>query len=380
MAFASNCPDEGTLEQLLLGNLPDDQIDALGSHLLRCQACAAHAGTLEVADSLTVSLRDAATLSAGQEDTLVQELRQRLHHLRVVQPATADAEPTQTFSAPTEASVKSVAPSPSAAAQSFSFLAPAQTTDEIGRLGAYRLLKVLGQGGMGVVFQAEDPRLGRLCALKVMLPEVANKPGMKERFLREARAAAQIEHDHIIPIYQVDEDRGVPYIAMPFLKGMSLEDWLRKKHKEGPHAVKLAEILKLGRQIARGLAAAHERGLIHRDIKPANIWLDASAGGRVKILDFGLARLSETTDQQHLTQSGAILGTPSYMAPEQARGEKLDHRADLFSLGVILYRLCTGVLPFQGKDTISTLMALATHAPPRRTHSIRRFPSRWPNW
>jgi serine/threonine protein kinase len=114
------------------------------------------------------------------------------------------------------------------------FLAPAQQPGELGRLGPYRVLQVLGKGGMGVVFKAEDPRLKRLCALKTMLPEVAQKPAMKERFLREALAAAQLEHDHIIPIYQVDEDRGVPYIAMPFLKGASLEDWFKQKKKGQP--------------------------------------------------------------------------------------------------------------------------------------------------
>ncbi len=245
------------------------------------------------------------------------------------------------------------------------FLAPAQQADEIGRLGPYRILKVLGQGGMGVVFKAEDPRLDRICALKTMLPEMARKPAMKERFLREARAAAKLEHDHIIPIYQVDEDRGVPYIAMPFLKGASLEDWFKTKQK-GQAGTPLTEpqILKLGREIAKGLAAAHERGLVHRDIKPANIWLDATTGGRVKILDFGLARLSEHAGQQNLTQSGTILGTPSYMAPEQARGDKLDGRADLFSLGVILYRLCTGELPFKGDNPIAVLSALALVEPP----------------
>jgi formylglycine-generating enzyme required for sulfatase activity/serine/threonine protein kinase len=364
MALVVDCPDEATLERLLLGDLPDELMDSWGRHLLECQLCAARAGTLSAADDLTVSLRDAVTVSAASDDALAGELQQRLHHLRVVRPVEAQAEPTQAFSAPPETSADANSrPSSSASAPTFSFLGPAQAPGEIGRLGSYRILKVLGQGGMGVVFQAEDPRLGRLCALKVMLPEVAHRSAMKERFLREARAAAQIEHDHIIPIYQVDEDRGVPYIAMPFLKGMSLEDWLRKKQKDVGSGVKLPEILKLGRQIARGLAAAHGRGLIHRDIKPANIWLDASAGGRVKILDFGLARLSEAGGERNLTQSGAIMGTPAYMAPEQARGEKLDGRADLFSLGVILYRLCTGELPFKGKDMLSTLTALATHTP-----------------
>jgi serine/threonine protein kinase len=244
-------------------------------------------------------------------------------------------------------------------------LLPPQGEGEIGRLGHYRVLKVLAAGGMGMVFQAEDVRLGRMCALKTMRPDMAKKPEMKERFLREARAAAQLEHDHIIPIHQVDEDNGVPYIAMPFLKGASLEDWFRHKQKSGCKApLTEVEILKLGREIARGLAAAHEKGLIHRDIKPANIWLDASAGGRVKILDFGLAQLSEGAGQQHLTQFGAIMGTPSYMAPEQAQGLKLDGRADLFSLGVVLYRLGTGELPFKGNNPMNVLMALASHTPP----------------
>jgi serine/threonine protein kinase len=235
------------------------------------------------------------------------------------------------------------------------FLAPPQAQDELGRLGKYRILQVLGHGGMGVVFQAEDPLLGRLVALKAMLPEMALHSGMKERFLREAKAAAAVEHDHIIPIHEVNEDRGVPFLAMPYLQGASLESWLRQGN-----APTERQTLKLAREIARGLAAAHRRGLIHRDVKPANLWLDGAAGGRVKILDFGLARLA---GEQNLTQTGAILGTPSYMAPEQARGEKVDARADLFSLGVVLYRLCTGELPFKGNDTLSVLTALAVDNP-----------------
>jgi serine/threonine protein kinase len=263
-------------------------------------------------------------------------------------------------------------------AVNFSFLAPPQAPDELGRLGPYRILKVLGHGGMGVVFCAEDVGLGRQVAVKAMLPEVANKPAARERFLREARTAAAIEHDHIVPIYHVGEDRGVPYIAMPLLRGTSLEDWLRN---QPPGPLPLPLILRLGRQMAEGLAAAHAHGLIHRDIKPANIWLESRARGsggdssplmiepgrlidacRVKILDFGLARSS--AGAQQLTLSGVIVGTPAYMAPEQARsGSKVDGRADLFSLGVVLYRLATGVLPFKGDDLMSTLMSVAMDRP-----------------
>jgi serine/threonine protein kinase len=229
------------------------------------------------------------------------------------------------------------------------------------RLEHFRILKLLGQGGMGAVYLAEDTRLGRQVAIKTLKPERAAKPRAKERFLREARLAAALDHDHICPIYHVGEDSGIPYLAMPLLKGQSLDDRIKGKHKLPP-----AEVIRLGIQIAAGLAAAHDKGLIHRDIKPSNLWVEAIPGresseGRIKILDFGLARSSDT--DTGLTQSGTILGTPAYMAPEQARGEKVDARADLYSLGVVLYRLATGELPLKGTDTMSMLLALATQTP-----------------
>jgi serine/threonine protein kinase len=245
---------------------------------------------------------------------------------------------------------------------SLDFLSPPRAADEIGRLGSYRILKVLGKGGMGVVFLAEDPQLQRTVALKAMLPEVANKASARERFLREARATAKIEHDHIVTIFQVGEERGVPFLAMQLLKGMTLEDFLRKKQPKTGLPLPVEQILKLGREIAKGLAAAHDKGLIHRDIKPANIWLDATAAGRVKILDFGLAHAAEG-DARRLTQVGQIIGTAAFMAPEQARGDKIDGRADLFSLGCILYRLCTGRLPWYRGDATETLVAIALEDP-----------------
>ncbi len=245
-----------------------------------------------------------------------------------------------------------------------SFLAPAQAPDEIGRLGPYRVLKVLGAGGMGVVFRAEDPQLERLVALKAMLPDLAANESARQRFLREARAAAKLKHDHIVTIHQVGEDRGAPFLAMEFLDGEALEDRIKREGK-----LPLAEVTRIGREIAEGLEAAHEHGLIHRDIKPGNVWLErkrgepgaSATGGRVKILDFGLAR--SANEDVHLTQSGAIVGTPAYMPPEQARGEAVDGRCDLYSLGCVLYRLCTGQLPFKGENTMSLLLALATEQP-----------------
>jgi serine/threonine protein kinase len=244
---------------------------------------------------------------------------------------------------------------PSPSRNPYDFLAPAQAPDELGRLGSYRVLKLLGKGGMGVVFQAEDIPLKRLVALKVMLPQVAEDPTNRERFLREAQSAAALSHDHIIAIHQVGEERGVPYLAMPLLRGESLDDRLRRAGK-----LPQEEVLRIGREIADGLDAAHEAGLIHRDVKPANIWLEGSRA-RVKILDFGLARSVAASSQ--ITQSGVILGTPAYMAPEQARAEKVEGRSDLFALGCVLYLLATGELPFKGSDTISTLIAVAMHEP-----------------
>lgn len=236
-----------------------------------------------------------------------------------------------------------------------SFLSPPLDPRERGGLGPYRVLRVLGAGGMGVVFLAEDSQLHRPVALKAMLPTLAGNSVHRQRFLREARMAAAIEHEHVVTIHQVGEDRGVPFLAMPLLKGESLEDRLQRVGK-----LPLTEVLRIGREIAEGLQAAHELGLIHRDIKPANIWLEG-ARARVKILDFGLARALADTG---LTQQGTILGTPAYMAPEQGRGDPVDERSDLFSLGCVLYRACTGFVPFPGSDLVAQLMAVATHEPP----------------
>lgn len=240
--------------------------------------------------------------------------------------------------------------------QEYSFLAPPEGPEEIGRLGNYLIRRVLGTGAMGIVFEAQDIHLKRLVALKVMKPTLAAHADFHRRFLREAQLAAAIDHEHIVTIYQVGEDRGVPFLAMKLLQGESLEARLSRKGGRLP----LEEVLRIGREIAEALAAAHSRELIHRDIKPANIWLEEDRN-RVKIVDFGLARGTGT--DAHFTQTGAVIGTPSYMAPEQANGEEVDARCDLFSLGSVLYRISTGKLPFDGKDTMTVLMALATKTP-----------------
>jgi serine/threonine protein kinase len=213
------------------------------------------------------------------------------------------------------------------------------------RLGGFRLLEVIGQGGMGVVYRAEDSRLGRHVAVKVMKPESAADPELRERFLREARSQAAIEHDHVAPVFAADEDQGVPFLVMPLLRGETLASRLARGK------LPLAEAMRIGRETALGVAAAHRRGLIHRDIKPGNIWLEEN--GRARLMDFGLAR--ELLSPSGTTQSGAMIGTPLYMAPEQTRGEPIDERADLFSLGCVLYELAGGVRPFAAGDVQSVL-------------------------
>ncbi len=240
------------------------------------------------------------------------------------------------------------------------FLHPPQAPDEIGRLGNYRILKVLGAGGMGIVYLAEDAKLKRRLAIKAMKPALAASASAGERFLREAQTTASIKHPNIVTIYQVDQDRGVPFIAMELLEGESLEDRLRRDKK-----LSVAETVRIGREIALGLAEAHKKGLIHRDIKPGNIWLEGP-DAQVKILDFGLAHGAE--EELHVGKEPMVAGTPAYMAPEQARAENLDARSDLFSLGCVLYRACTGTFPFPGKRVSAVLAAVKEKdaAPPRQ--------------
>ncbi len=257
----------------------------------------------------------------------------------------------------TAASPHSAGDSPPADAPAF---APPAVAGEVGRLGKYRLRKLLGRGGMGLVYLAFDETLRRQVALKVMLPKAAAHAGARGRFLREARAAAGVTSDHVVAIYEADEADGIPFIALQYLEGYPLDVYLKRKGVPSvPQSVRIA------REAALGLAAAHRLGLVHRDIKPGNLWLEAP-NGRVKVLDFGLAKPADgidAADAAELTAAGAIVGTPAYMAPEQARGERPDGRADLFSLGCVLYRLLTGRLPFDRPTLMGTLTALATEEP-----------------
>jgi serine/threonine protein kinase len=233
--------------------------------------------------------------------------------------------------------------------------APADHPGELGRLGRYRVLKKLGQGGMGTVYLGFDTGLSRKVALKVMRPQIAADSRVRERFLREARSAAQVKSDHVVTIFDVGEEQGLPFIAMEYLQGCTLAEYLTTRGR-----VSIAQAIRIGRETAQGLLTAHARGLVHRDIKPANLWLEAPRG-RVKILDFGLAR--QESQGVELTQTGVVVGTPAFMSPEQARANRVDQRSDLFSLGSVLYLLLSGKLPFAGETTIQVLSALALEEP-----------------
>jgi len=246
-------------------------------------------------------------------------------------------------------------------------LRPTDDDRMIGRLGTYEVVGVIGWGGMGVALKAFDAALNRYVAIKVLAPHLGSSGAARKRFAREAQAAAAVVHDNVIEIHGVADVDGLPYLVMPYVRGPSLQ---RRLDCDGP--LELVEILRIGIQAASGLAAAHAQGLVHRDVKPANILL-ADGVERVKLTDFGLARAA---DDATLTKTGIIAGTPQYMSPEQARGDSVGQRSDLFSLGSVLYAMCTGRAPFRAETCYGVLRRITDEEP----RPIREINPDIPEW
>jgi uncharacterized protein (TIGR03067 family) len=347
MSPSAICPDQATWRRLLEGSLPEPEQKDLTVHLDACAECRQVVDQLAAAGQ-SWSKIPAALAKAGDRDVrlaqVMAELKSEESKLgeTLTQPGTADSQTGMTV------------------------LATGSSTPHE-RLGHYQIREVVGKGGMGVVLKAYDEKLQRIVAIKIMAPELAANATSRQRFIREARAAAAVSHDHIVTIHEVQEEHSPPYFVMQYVVGASLEERLEKK---GPFGLK--EILRIGMQAAYGLAAAHAQGLVHRDIKPANILLENGVE-RVKITDFGLAR---AVDDASVTQSGVISGTPMFMSPEQAAGETVDHRSDLFSLGSVLYILCTGRPPFRATGTYSVMKRVIEDRP----RPIRDLNPEIPEW
>lgn len=325
MSASLSCPCPERLREHVDGRLPKDQESEVIAHLDTCPIC-----------------QQTLTGLACDDPTLWRLARECVGRVAssAGSPADAAVQLCQTL------------------------LDPAELAGQLGKLGPYEIVEVIGRGGMAVVFKAVDPQLRRTVAIKVPLLSATHQA--RERFLREARAAAGVRHEHVIDIHAVQDFKGVPFLVLEHVVGMSLQERLEQD------SLAVDEIVRIGMETALGLAAAHAQGVIHRDIKPANLLLERKTG-RVKIADFGLACAVEDAS---ISQSGVVAGTPRYMAPEQADGQAVDQRADLFSLGSVLYEMAAGQPPFQAKTCLAVLKKVCEETPAR----VRDLNPAIPEW
>ena len=351
------CPNHASLVHLRDGNLPKSERAELIRHVSQCPNCRAALKKLMADQSKPATTKTkqqpVAPAGEGAKSTVKRPVEEFAGPTRTLPPGGTPhhlSDATEVLSDEWQ-----------------THLTPSQRTGSLGKLGHYEIMELIGRGGMGVVLKAFDENLRRMVAIKLVAPELAGTSTARKRFVREARAAAAVHDNRVVTIYDVDETGPLPFLVMEFIAGVSLEQRLKRSGALDPE-----EVARIGLQIAEGLAAAHKQGLVHRDIKPGNILLENEGSG-VKITDFGLAR---AVDDATLTQSGVISGTPMYMAPEQALGQAVDHRSDLFSLGSVLYAMCTGHSPFRATGSIAVIRRVCDepHKP------IQELNSHVPGW
>ncbi|MEL6107868.1 MAG: protein kinase, partial [Planctomycetota bacterium] len=322
------CFDRATLAEYLSEHLSESEESLIRQHLDDCSHCQQQVEEVAADETLWESLRVHAALST--EDTADDETDQRRQTL-------------------------------------IEFLAPTDDPRMLGRLGTYEVCGFIGQGSTGIVLKAFEPSLNRYVAIKVLSPVYSSNGAARKRFEREGRAVAAVVHENIVPIHAVDQFRGLPYIVMQYVPGLSL---LQRLEKDGP--LETDEVARIGLQVAKGLAAAHKVGIVHRDVKPANVILENTIE-RALVTDFGLAQVA---DDASMTRSGTIAGTPQYMSPEQARGESIDPRSDLFSVGSLMYAACTARPPFRAETVIGVIHRVC-NADPRPIREVNPKIDQW---
>ncbi len=335
-ARTSDC-DRERLKLLLDGELPETAQTVVARHLETCADCRQQMETLAANENWWADTRDALSGVDGRTGSSFFDA--------------IDSTPAET----------------GASTVPLDFLAPSDNPAMLGKLGEFEILEEIGCGGMGIVLKGYDHELNRYVAVKVLHPFCATSAAGRRRFVREAQAAAAIVHQHVVAIHAVDANHHPPYLVMPFVPGESLQQRLTRQG-----AFDVIDTLRIGQQVAEGLAAAHAQGLVHRDIKPGNILLERNVE-RVLLTDFGLARAA---DDASLTRSGVIAGTPQYMSPEQARGDQVDHRTDLFSLGTVLYTMLAGHSPFRAESAMGVLRRVCDETP----RPLREINPQVPEW
>ncbi|MCA9171418.1 MAG: protein kinase, partial [Planctomycetales bacterium] len=331
--------DDSLAARFISDELSDGEAAAFERHLDRCKSCR---DALEHAASDLSLWRTTSDLLSSSTEVPCWRLVDTIHR----------SETTSSVSLPVN---------------DLSMLAPSDEPNSLGRIGSYEISGIIGRGGMGIVLKAFDRPLNRNVAIKMLDPSLAGVAAARSRFAREARAMAAVSHEHLVPIYAVDEHAGLPYFAMEYVTGGTLEARLQR---DG--TLDTLSIIRVAHQVASALAAAHRNGLVHRDIKPANILLDRGTE-RVRVADFGLARVAN--DASH-TRSGFVAGTPQYMSPEQVRGDECSTESDQFSLGCVMYAMCVGHSPFRS-ETLYGAMQRIVHDTPR---SIRAQNPSIPTW